>query len=170
MPSDSLQPYRRSLRWRGYDYSQVGVYFVTICTEKRLCLFGEIQEREMIPNAAGEMLARQWLALPTRFPNVILDQWTVMPNHFHGIVVINQKLEPQLNNTMLGNIIGAWKSLTTRAYSTGITEENWSPFLRRLWQRNYYEHVVRSERACSAIREYIALNPARWPNDKDNRP
>lgn len=116
MPSDSLQPYRRSLRWRGYDYSQVGVYFVTICTEKRLCLFGEIQDTEMALNQAGEMLARQWLALPQRFPHISLDEWVVMPNHFHGIIVINENLGSHPKCSVLGAVVGAWKLLTTHDY------------------------------------------------------
>ena len=188
--------HRHSIRLRGYDYSQNSAYFVTLCAERRLCLFGDIENGGMRCNVAGEMLSQQWLAISERFPQVILDEWIVMPNHFHGIVILdnsNRKIADRAttrvdgthdadvgativvapntvaqNAATLGDIVGAFKSLTTNAYIAGVGHCNWPPFPKRLWQRNYYEHIIRSERSLNAIREYIALNPTHWAEDDEN--
>lgn len=174
MNSQPDKHHRRSIRLRGYDYSRSGAYFITTCAERRLCLFGEIKNGELQCNAAGEMLAQQWLAIIERFPQAILDQWIVMPNHFHGIIVIGEefgattRVDPTITPVELGDIVGAWKSLTTNAYIAGVRNQDWSPFPKRLWQRNYYEHIIRNERELDAIREYIFLNPTRWQDDREN--
>lgn len=176
---------RRSLRLKGYDYTQVGAYFVTIVTHGRLCLFGEIVGKEMRLNEAGEMVCRFWEVLPQRFPAIEMDMFVVMPNHLHGIVVIknrattrvaptNQNLDRGVENAptvpnrttarvapteiidggvdasatdrfALGDVIGAYKSLSAVEYTRGVKKMKWSPFHKRLWQWNYYEHVVRHD-------------------------
>ena len=272
---------RRSLRLKGYDYTQVGAYFVTIVTQNRLCLFGEIVGKEMRLNEAGEMVCGFWEALPQRFPAIEIDMFVVMPNHLHGIVVIkqstdvgaglvparntnstehrattrvaptnqnpapdvenapntpnrttttvehtkltnvgaglvparntnstehrattrvaptNQNPAPDVENTptvpnrattrvaptgimdggvdspitdrfALGDVIGAYKSLSTVEYTRGVKQMKWSPFHKRLWQRNYYEHVVRHDESLRQLQQYILDNPDQWAFDKEN--
>lgn len=175
---------RRSLRLRGYDYSSDGAYFVTIVTQHRHCLFGQIVEDEMILNEAGQMVHDEWLLLPERFSSVETDQFVVMPNHLHGILVLGENVDsvgaplvgalPRAdigdtgNIPTLGAVVGAFKSLTTVLYSEGVKESNWPHFDQRLWQRNYYEHIVRDEIAIERIRDYILGNRANWERDPEN--
>jgi REP element-mobilizing transposase RayT len=86
MPYNPQIHHRRSIRLKGYDYSQAGLYFITICTQNRECLFGEIRSPEMILNDAGNIANECWLVIPNHFPNVVLHEFIVMPNHIHGIV------------------------------------------------------------------------------------
>ncbi len=165
---------RQSLRLKGYDYTQAGAYFVTIVVQDGSCLFGEVACEEMRLNDAGEMVCRVWEALPLRFPGMELDMFVIMPNHVHGIVVIDTATAdpgagaPGVAPAGLGNVIGAYKSLTTVEYARGVKTMAWPPFRDRLWQRNYYEHVVRNDEALTGIREYIVNNPARWSFDREN--
>jgi REP element-mobilizing transposase RayT len=176
--------HRRSIRLREYDYSSVGAYFVTVCANGRECLFGDIADDVMRVNDAGRMVYEWWLKLPERFPPVSLDEFVIMPNHFHGIIVFtnhtndfqnqnqnqgDDKVRPfgTIENS-LGRVVQAFKSLTTVEYVKGVNDLNWSPFSGRLWQRNYYERIIRNENEMSAIREYIRFNPSKWSLDKDN--
>jgi len=167
--------HRRSIRLKGYDYSQAGAYFVTICTQDRICLFGEVADDRMRLNGAGEMAVSLWQQLPTRFPDIEIDAFIVMPNHLHGIIVlpdggaaVGAPLVGARNVPTLGHIIGAFKSAATVAYVRGVKSNGWPEFRQRLWLRNYYEHVVRDETALNRIRQYIDENPARWAFDDEN--
>jgi REP element-mobilizing transposase RayT len=192
--------HRRSIRLRGYDYSQAGAYFVTICTQDRAGPFGEVVDGEMRLNDAGRMVLAVWDELPSRFPTVEVDAFVIMPNHVHGIVVIADApaaanvragLVPAAANVRaglvpahsgattdhgattrvaptLGDVVGAFKSLTTVLYARGVNSYGWPPFCKRLWQRNYYEHIIRNEEALDAIRQYIVDNPVRWAFDREN--
>jgi putative transposase len=150
---------RRSIRLRGYDYRQPGAYFVTINIQDALPLLGSIIAGAMEYSPAGVMVAAQWQALIGRFAQVGLDAWVIMPNHLHGIVLLHgdaaQPAPP------LGRVVGAFKSLTTHAYIEGVERQGWPTFPGRLWQRSYYEHIVRDEQALQAIRTYIEQNPQR---------
>ncbi len=178
---------RRSTRLEGYDYSQAGAYFVTVVTQDRQCLFGEVRDYEMLWNEAGEMVRDVWKGLPNRFPNMKIDDFVVMPNHIHGIVEINDvgaplvgallsrpEMLPEGNGATtrvaptLGAIVGAFKSLTTVRYTRGVRTNGWPAFLERLWQRNYYEHIVRNNDSHDRIRDYIFGNPANWTRDQEN--
>jgi putative transposase len=194
---------RRSLRLKDYDCAQAGACFVTICTQDRACLFGDIVGEEMRLNDAGGMMRSVWEGLPDRFPGTELDAFVVMPNHVHGIATFvgaglalpgengsaipcrgescirpDDCHEPDSGDhkdrpygTMagsLGRIVQAFKSTTTHQYVLGVRQRGWPPFRGRLWQRNYYEHVIRSERELDKIREYIATNPIRWALDREN--
>ena len=101
-----------------------------------------------------------WLDLRKRFDDICLHEFVVMPNHIHGIIEITSK------DTNLGGIIGAYKSITTNKYIKGVRENNWKPFDYRLWQRNYYEHVIRNEISHLQINDYIKYNPEKWCDDK----
>lgn len=170
--------HRRSIRLRDYDYAAVGAYFVTVCAQGRECLFGGIVDGAMVLNDAGRMVEGWWAKLPEVFINVSVDSSIVMPNHFHGIVVLvgaAPRVRP-LDLTNKGAHAGAplqrvvqwFKTMTTNAYIRGAKEHNWSPFPGRLWQRNYYERIIRNDTELNAIREYIATNPQRWADDEEN--
>ncbi len=187
--------HRQSIRLRGFDYSADGAYFVTLCTQGRECLLGEITNGEMVLNAAGRMVREWWQKLPERFPHVLLDAYAIMPNHFHGIIVIvgaapcgRPPLAPfesvyeiadteQPNSKpgrphgvapTLGRVVGWFKTMTTNAYIQGVNQSNWPPFPGRLWQRDYFERIIRDEKEMSAVSEYIVFNPMRWADDKEN--
>jgi REP element-mobilizing transposase RayT len=174
--------HRRSIRLKNYDYSQPGVYFITVCTHNREALFGHIHENAMILNEAGGMIDRWWQELTKKYPMIDTDAYTVMPNHFHGIVAIvgaalrgrpdgsnpNNGGQPHRVAPTLGDIIDWFKTMTTNDYIRGVKQCQWRPFPGKLWQRNYYEHIIRDERDLNAIREYVINNPAGWDKDNEN--
>lgn len=189
MAYDPDKHHRRSIRLKGYDYSQAGAYFVTIVTQDRACVFGDVVGDEVRLNDAGRMTAAAWEGLPVRFPTVDVDAFVVMPNHVHGIVLLESaRVEAPLVGALppadgvnapaggattrvaptLGGVIGAFKSVVTVDYVRGVRAGAWPPFRGRLWQRNYYEHVVRGVGDLDRIRRYIAENPLRWQVDAEN--
>jgi putative transposase len=115
---------------------------------------------------AGEMVMDCWHALPERFPNIDLDVFGLMPNHAHGIILITDSgLNANNKPIVLGNMVGAFKSVTTHKYIDGVHLQGWEPFHKRLWQRNFYEHIIRNDKVPNAIRTYIINNPANWQED-----
>jgi putative transposase len=151
---------RRSVRLRGYDYSQAGAYFITICTQNRQCLFGYITEGAMVLNDAGRMVADCWLQIPHHFPHVELDEWVVMPNHIHGIVIIVRANPPHPTGT--GRTIGSM----VRGFKIGVTTWYWQRSVSsKIWQRNYWDHIIRNESELHRTRQYILDNPMRWEQD-----
>ncbi len=169
---------------RGYDYSQPGAYFITICTHQRQPLFGDIVDGNMMMNAAGMMVEKYWHELANKFSGIQLHEYITMPNHIHGVVecvgaplvgaliskhdkswVHDDSGAPTRGAPTVGDIVGAFKSLTTNAYIAGVNNQNWMAFNGRLWQRNYYEHIIRDEHAYSNIAEYIRNNPQKWLDD-----
>jgi putative transposase len=170
MTYDPDKHHRRSIRLKGFDYSRSAVYFVTICVQNRECLLGTISQHKMLLNDSGQMVSAEWLALTSRFPSVILDEFVVMPNHFHGIIYILPdsfvgSVPEVIDRPTLGKIIGAFKSIVTDLYITGVQNQGWAPFDKRLWQRNYYEHIVRDDSALQKIQQYIRDNPLTWETD-----
>jgi putative transposase len=163
--------HRRSYRLKDYDYAQGGCCFVTVCVQNRLCLFGEVIESRVRLNGAGELINRMWIALPERFPSVALDDWVIMPNHVHGLIVLEGGQRARADTRpapTLGDVMSAYKSETTVAYGKGVKDLGWQPFEGKLWQRDYFDHIVRSEADLERIREYIAFNPGRWEEDREN--
>jgi putative transposase len=157
-------PDRKSPRLIGYDYSQNGLYFLTICSHGRLPLFGNIQNDMMHLNAAGEMAANNWNALSTRFAGVSTLDYCIMPNHVHGIVLLEQSIQVT-DATSITKLMQWFKTMTTNAYIKGVKEAAWEAFDQKLWQRSFYDHIIRSEAAYEVIARYIAENPARWETD-----
>lgn len=166
--SNTPPPRRRLLRYPGYDYTQPGSYFVTACVHDRLSLFGDIVGADMRPNAAGLTVVSWWNRIPDKFRFVALDAFVVMPNHVHGIIMNEATAKPPEGLADLGRIVAWFKTMTTNAYIRGVADDGWRPFSRRLWQRNYYEHIVRNEDDLNRIRDYIAMNPAKWASDREN--
>lgn len=180
MKFDPNKHHRHSVRLSGYDYTDDGAYFVTICTFNREHLFGEVDETIMRMNTQGEIVMDCWNALPTHFPYAECDSFVIMPNHVHGIVLINKKQEgavsprsPQAPKRefakpivgSLSTIIGSFKSAATRH----INQLRETPGAA-LWQGRFYEHVIRDEDDWNAHRLYIQTNPARWTIDRENLP
>ena len=172
--------HRRSVRLKGYDYSLAGAYFVTICTQNRECMFGKIHNAKMILNDAGRMVEWWWEKLNDKFENIETDAFVVMPNHFHGIILIQNDIvgadpcvcpEPKPGahtGAPLHTVIQWFKTMTTNDYIRGIKQRRWPPFEKRLWQRNYYERVVRDDPEMHRVREYVTGNPAGWLEDEEN--
>jgi len=171
MTYDPTRHHRRSVRLPTYDYTQPGAYFVTICSQHRECVFGEVVQGQMILNGPGQMVELVWRQLPQRYPGVEVDAFAIMPNHVHGIVVLvgagpvgagpracpepsgrPQGVAPTMS---LPDVIHRFKSLTTAKYRRGVHNDGWQPFPGRLWQRNYYEHVIRNDRELARVRQYI---------------
>lgn len=169
---------RRALRLRGYDYAQPGAYFVTICTRKRSCLLGDVADGKMILNDYGRGVEACWTTISNHFPHAQLDAYVVMPNHVHGIITIAKAVgarfprprgineggeTPPLREPTLGKMVAYFKYQSAKRINV-LRHTAGEP----LWQRNYYEHVIRDEVALNRIRQYIAENPARWPEDAEN--
>ena len=176
--------HRRSIRLKGYDYSQEGLYFITICCQDRASLFGRIEDHKMVLNEAGKIAVDCWSAIPEHFPNVILHAYVVMPNHVHGILEIGmsigaKNLSPLQdddekhvranNNSPIPRPKGASKTVGSivRGFKIGVTKwmrQNTNVYA--VWQRNYYDIIIRNDEAYSTISDYIANNPANWDSDR----
>jgi REP element-mobilizing transposase RayT len=173
--------HRRSIRLQEYDYSLAGACFVTICAQNRTCLFGNVVDGEMRLSPYGRVAQDKWNELPTHYPNAVLDTFVVMPNHIHGIIVISvgavgaiheSPLQPPLQQPMditqrrlmlLPKIVGRFKMNSAKR----INEMRGTSGLP-VWQRNYYEPVIRNDKSLNKIREYIINNPAQWEFDREN--
>ncbi|MCZ7542020.1 MAG: transposase [Anaerolineae bacterium] len=175
MRHDPNTHHRRSIRLQGYDYAQEGAYFVTICTHHRTCLFGEVVDSAMQLSGFGEIVQDCWFDIPAHFPYVELDAFVVMPNHVHGVIVIVDEegrgkvcTAPTsgFGRSVAGSlsaIVGSFKSAVTKQ----INEIRKTPRMT-IWQRGYYDHVIRDEEDLNRIRQYIVDNPAHWELDSEN--
>lgn len=174
MSSPKKTLHRKSLRLKGYDYSNVGFYFLTLCTKNRGCLFGRIQNYKMTLNQTGEIATLCWLEIPLHFPNAILHNHIVMPNHVHGIIEIKEQnsvrandYSPQHNFRSPHRTIGS----IIRGYKIGVMKALYdcNPYKYKrgesIWQRNYHEHIIRNEESFRNISQYIANNPIKWQED-----
>lgn len=179
--------HRHSIRLLGYDYSQAGAYFVTICTQGRACLFGDIADGEMRLNDAGGLVQAVWDEIPGHYAGIDIDLFQIMPNHIHGIIIIGITPvgagpcacpEPGQTHTgqprgvaptlSLPDVVHRFKTLTTKRYADGVKQYGWTPFPGRVWQRNYYEHIIRNNESLNRIRAYIINNPLQWELDREN--
>ena len=158
---------RKTIRLEGYDYSENGCYFVTVCAQSREGLFGEIIGGGMVLSEAGRMVERTWNELPEFYCGIETDQFQVMPNHVHGVIVITENEFP--HGTMsLSDIVHRFKSLTTHRYMANVKDGEWKPFERKLWQRSFYDRVIRDDDDLGRVREYIRNNPLKWALDEYN--
>ncbi len=185
------QHHRRSIRLKDYDYTQNGAYFVTVCAHEKRCMFGHVVDGAMTVNAWGQVVQACWDEIPMHFPMVELDAFVVMPNHVHGIIVITDdgrdmtcaEINHMQNNisrvtnvgathgsplrpngpqrNSLGAIIGQFKSSVTRRINRLP-----NPPDHPIWQRSYYDHIIRTEESLNTIRAYVANNAAKWVEDK----
>ncbi|MBC8029905.1 MAG: transposase [Pyrinomonadaceae bacterium] len=178
--------HRRSVRLRGFDYASRGFFFVTICTHNKQPTLGKIINYKCRLSDIGRIVETCWREIPEHFPNVYLDEWVIMPNHVHGIIVIRypKGYDPSGRGTAcrapttidtrseefgkpvagsLPTIIRSFKSAVTKRVNELATNTR-SP----LWQRNYFEHVIRDEESLNKIRNYIWENPIHWWSDEYN--
>ena len=158
---------RRSQRLKGYDYSQPGAYFVTICTHNQQCIFGEITDGNVQLNEIGKTVRDQWLESSEAYAKIILDEFIVMPNHIHGVVILKKSSNfvsriPRKKIT-LSKFIGRFKMQSSKKVNQICKSPGTS-----IWQRNYYEHIIRNEDDLTRTREYIINNPLKWELDKYN--
>jgi REP element-mobilizing transposase RayT len=178
--------HRRSIRLKGYDYSQQGGYYMTIVTQNRECLFGYVADGKMVLNDAGTMIEKWYFELENKFTDIQCDKYIVMPNHFHAIIYnvgadlcvcpINKSGEHHSGEHHSGEHIGSplpkiiqwFKTMATNEYIRGVNQNGWQPFNGKLWQRNYWEHIIRDENELNHIREYIINNPLKWESDDEN--
>jgi len=221
MPYNPNIHHRKSIRLKGYDYSQEGLYFITICVKNRKCLFGNIVDDEMIFNEYGTIAHHQWQQLPARFPNMELDVFQIMPNHMHGIISLtvpvgatlavapdnetvadgnktvardndtvaegNKMVFPdndidadsagagaspapaatnEIKSKTIGDIVGAYKSLVANDCLEIFKQKQPGERMGKLWQRNYWDHIIRDEQSYQRISEYIRNNVKNWRKDK----
>jgi len=183
--------HRRSIRMRHYDYGESAHYFVTICSYQRRCVFSDVSDAECILNRLGMLVERCWSELPGHFGNLALDEYVIMPNHLHGIITVPSRgitprsdrarihqneddararhalpLQRKFGKPMRGalpTVIASFKSAATkRARQHGLSQN------RSVWQRGYYERVIRGEKELARIRKYITENPLTWELDREN--
>lgn len=205
MSYDPQRHHRRSIRLKGYDYSQEGLYFITLCCQNRACLLGEIKDGEMILNDAGKIVEEEWLKTPQIRKNTELGEFVVMPNHFHAILEIKYCVEGVLQyaptesqytpldmgesqfkspSQTIGAIIRGFKGATTKRIKELINRENCGGELQfahfrggddkgeyqfaptAIWQRNYWEHIIRNQQEYERIANYIIRNPKKWEADR----
>jgi putative transposase len=182
--------HRRSIRLKGYDYSQEGLYFITINTKDRECLLGKIINAEMVLNDAGKIANECWLEIPKHFPNVIMHEYIIMPNHVHGIIELirvddipdqiaknvgtrhvvslhNRDHNHGDNHNQFSKPIPGSISVIIQQYKSSVTrffnKNNVSHFS---WQSRFYEHIIRNEKSHQQITDYTLTNPRNWQEDK----
>ena len=173
-----------STRLRGWDYRTEGWYFVTVCTQDRACVLGEVEAAFQAPedpaltwpppgvrlSAAGRIVAEEWLRTPQVRPEVTLDAWVIMPNHLHGILHLVETPRRGVSSPSaglepgsLGAILGQFKSVCTKR----IRQSHQADFG---WQPRFFDRIIRNEDALHRAREYVHLNPQRWQLDRENLP
>lgn len=221
MGYDPKLHHRHSIRLKGYDYSQEGLYFITLCVQNKECLFGPIIDHHMHLNDAGKMVEKWIIESKNKYPDIEYGEYVVMPNHFHCILeiatsnkcknshnshkkpdapvgaplcgrpldmVINDPIigdhpitessNPSLDrinnygmhnqhyNATIGKMVDWIKTMSTNEYIKGVKTMNWQRFDGKLWQRNYWEHIIRDQQSYETISSYIVANPANWKEDK----
>jgi len=160
---------RKKNRLGQYDYSQNGMYYVTICTYRKYNYFGRIVKGQMILNERGQLARKLWLEIPTHYQGIDIDEFVVMPNHIHGIIYIHNNVVTEHCSVTTGNhrcgllskIIKSYKEMFVKGIKGNFGDYDFH------WQRSYYDHVIRSGYSLDKIREYILLNPANWEKDKN---
>ena len=163
MAYDPAIHHRRSIRLAGYDYTQAGAYFVTICTYQRECLLGGVEGGEMRLNASGERVLFTWNDLVNHNPGIELGPFVVMPNHVHGIIFLVGAGSEPAPTTPLSEIVRQLKTFSARR----INSDRNTPG-SHVWQRDYYEHIIRDEKELQRICAYIQDNPRSWAQDTEN--
>jgi len=207
MPFDREKHHRRSIRLKGFNYTQGNAFFVTICSYQRECIFGNIFDGLMVLNEQGKCIEKAWLETATKRPNIKLDEFIIMPNHFHGIIWITDEAhfhrrdtacrapyayrapridffprslgtacrapQPDLKCERFGRPVSGSLPTIIRSFKSAagkyVNESRGSPGTP-VWQRNYYEHIIRDNDELQKIMEYICCNPKNWQSDEEYSP
>ena len=169
---------RRSIRLPGFDYSRPGNYFITICADQRRCLLGSIGENGIVLTSIGEIAKKCWIEIPLHFPDVGIEAFVVMPNHLHGILVINptapgnsQQSRSTQRAESFGKPLSGAVPTIIRSFKAAVTKsvrESGSLIGSPVWQRGYFERVLRNGREFVNATDYIIKNPSRWAFDEEN--
>lgn len=170
---------RKRTRLKDYDYSKPGYYYVTVCSKDRRNIFGEYDKNNVGTGLApvrynnniklstlGQIIDKQWNDIPNQYGDLLLDAYVIMPNHIHGILIINKRTGASPVPT-ISNIIGSFKSKTSIEYLHYL-KGNALNISGQIWQRSFYDHVIRNDKSLNNIREYIVNNPAQWDDDVEN--
>ena len=181
--------HRRSIRLKGYDYSQSGLYFITLCAVNKICMFGNVVDGKMQLNDIGQLVEQEWLnTINIRHDDVRLHNYIVMPNHFHAIIEIRrgeshspqshssqphspQSHSPQTINEGNINKNDSPQRMKSPSKTVGAIVRGFKGAVSRqlgytVWQRNYYEHIIRTGESYRQISDYIVNNPTKWQDDK----
>jgi REP element-mobilizing transposase RayT len=163
---------RKPTRLRGYDYSQPGMYFVTLCVHGRECLLGNVLDGEMVLSDIGMIAHQAWLWLQERFHLITVDPFCIMPNHTHAIIQIHDTrcsgglqtaTTKPVESKTLGRLVGAYKT-----HSTVAINQNRNTVRALFWQRSFYDHIICNDGELQSIQEYIFNNALKWEMDQDN--
>lgn len=187
---------RFSMRHPKHDYSRAGLYYVTGCSQNKTCFFGKIVDGEMILNDAGKMIEKWYRELENKFPDIKCEDWILMPNHFHciirntSVIVETESTNNQNSESVTGDIANSqaespygefidrfkdsalskvmqwFKTMATNEYIRGVKDLDWPPFNRKLWQRSFFDRIIRDEDAHQNIKKYIRDNPKNWTSDQ----
>ena len=156
---------RKHNRWKGYDYSEDNLYFITSNVHNRICCLGEIVKGKMILNAFGDIADKQWHWLATQYPYIILHEFVVMPNHIHGIVEIHRDYGVSPIIKSLSDIMGVYKTTTSKQIHLLAIKEGIDNMKSFQWQRSFHDHIIRNAKSCETISSYIYNNPSKWEAD-----
>lgn len=154
----------RRVRLKGYDYPTPGYYFITICQKDRAELFSRITNGISHHTPAGLMLEVAAAQIEDLFENTQVDAHVIMPNHVHLLLGINMSDSVQIRDNVI-DVVGWWKTVTTKRYGEGVKSFGWPSFNGKLWQEGYHDRIVRDQRELEYIRYYIEQNPVRWDED-----
>ena len=158
-------PQRKLQRFKNYDYSSNGAYFITICTQNRINLFGEIENGIIMLNSFGEIAYDKFSEISQNYPYIKIDKFVIMPNHIHAIMVIEHNGTTQGSFPTLSDYVRKYKMLTTKIYIDGVKFKDYPPFNKKIWQKSFYDHVIRNEIDYQEIWKYIDTNPLKWEED-----
>lgn len=164
---DTEQRGRHSIRLPGYDYGRAGTYFLTICTQGRLQLFGEVRAGVMLCSAAGYMVQEAFYGLEEHFPTVHPIHMAAMPDHVHALIQLSGVYTPSGQRPTLGEVVGWYKQRTHFLYGREACAGGWPCYQGHLWQRDFYEHRVETAAALVAYAQYMVENPQRWSETHD---
>jgi REP element-mobilizing transposase RayT len=174
MKFDPQKHHRRSIRLPEYDYTRPGGYFVTIAAYGRECLFGEVVGGEVVLNDMGRIAEECWRAIPEHFPNAELGVYVVMPNHLHGIIILHEHgrgtkfRAPTATSEQFQKPVEGSIPTIVRTYKAAVTRHVGRELDGGVvWQKNYYEHIIRNDEDANRIHRYIEANPAMWAEDKE---
>ena len=170
--TDQAKPFRKNIRLKGYNYALIGAYFITICCHEKQHLFGSVHDGEMHLNSYGMIVREEWLRTQSLRKNIVLDAFVVMPNHFHAIIIIqDDKIDSGIESSKegapqyaptVGDIMKGFKQAVTMCIRA-------KGFDGMVWQRGYYDHIIRNVHDYNATVDYIQNNPQNWHRDKNNQ-